>query len=208
MKKYLLLIIAITWINSLNAQNIADSIVPVRLKSFEASKTANSNKLNWAVACFLNFAKFNVERSYDGINYTTINSFEADQLRCRQPFTYEDKTANGKVFYRIKVGDLDGRVYTSKITVLIGKSKGFDIASMAPTLVRSSAIVTISSASSDNAVVSITNQQGSTILKKLYALIKGNNYISLELASLATGSYILTSINSEGELKTVRFIKQ
>lgn len=207
MKKYLL-IIAITWINSLNAQNITDSGVLVRLKSFEASKTAISNKLDWAVACFLTLARFNVERSYDGINYTTINTFEADELRCRQPFTYEDKTSTGKVFYRIKVGDPDGRVYTSRTTVLIGKSKGFDIASMAPTLVSSSATVTISSASSDNATISIINQQGSIQLQKSFALAKGNNYISLELASLAAGGYILTSINSEGELKSVRFIKQ
>ncbi|MEP6617243.1 MAG: hypothetical protein ABJA57_11715, partial [Ginsengibacter sp.] len=133
MKKFLLLYTLTLLVFSIDAQTFSDSI-PVRLKSFEASRTNNSNKLYWAVACFLDYAKFDIQRSGDGINFTTINSFEADKLRCRQPFTYEDRTANGKVFYRLKVGDLDGRDYVSKITVLISKTKGFDIASLTPTL--------------------------------------------------------------------------
>ena len=207
MKKYLLLFITWLWVYSINAQNTSETVL-VRLKSFEAAKTTNSNKLDWAVACFLNFARFEVQRSNDGINYSTINVFEADQLRCRQPFTYEDKTANGKVFYRIKVGDLDGRVYTSKTTVVIGKLKGFEIASMVPTLVSSNTTVTISSATTDKAAISITNLQGATVIKKSIPLLKGNNYILLELSNLAAGFHILTSVNSEGELKTVRFMKQ
>jgi hypothetical protein len=67
-------------------------------------------------------------------------------LRCRQPFSYEDKTANGKVLYRLKVGDLDGREYVSKITVFISKAKGFQIASLTPTLINKEAKVTITSA--------------------------------------------------------------
>ena len=207
MKKYLLLFITWLWVYSINAQNTSETVL-VRLKSFEAAKTTNSNKLDWAVACFLNFARFEVQRSNDGINYSTINVFEADQLRCRQPFTYEDKTANGKVFYRIKVGDLDGRVYTSKTTVVIGKLKGFEIASMVPTLVSSNTTVTISSATTDIAAISITNLQGATVIKKSIPLLKGNNYILLELSNLAAGFHILTSVNSEGELKTMKFMKQ
>ncbi|MEO6582903.1 MAG: T9SS type A sorting domain-containing protein [Ferruginibacter sp.] len=207
MKKHLLLFAISALAFSANAQTYTDSI-PVRLKSFEASRTTNSNRLDWAVVCFLNYAKFNIQRSNDGLDFININSFQADQLRCRQPFTYEDRTANGKVFYRIKVGDLDGREYISKITVLIGKEKGFDIASLTPTLITSGAILTITSASNDAAIVAITNLQGSSVMKKTLNLVRGNNDISLDLSAVSAGNYILTSVNSEGELKTIRFVKQ
>lgn len=207
MKKHLLRVVINAWIFSANAQNYIDSI-PVRLKSFEASKTTNANKLDWAVVCFLEYAKFEIQRSGDGTNFNTINTFQADQLRCRQPFTYEDRTANGKVFYRIKVGDLDGKEYVSKITVLIGKAKGFDIASLTPTLITSGATLTITSAGNDAAIVTITNLQGSPVMKKEISLLKGNNDVPLNLSALSAGNYILTSVNSDGELRTIRFIKQ
>ena len=71
--------------------------------------------------CFLLYAKFEVQRSIDGRNYTTINTFEADQLRCKQPFNFIDRNVSGTLFYRIKVGDLDGRFSASKIVAVTGK---------------------------------------------------------------------------------------
>ena len=207
MKKHLLLFALSAMAFSANAQNYTDSI-PVRLKSFEASRNTNSNKLDWSVVCFLDYAKFDIQRSYDGKNFINIKSFQADQLLCRQPFTYEDRTANEKVFYRIKVGDLDGREYISKITVLIGKAKGFDIASLTPTLITSGATLTITSASNDVAIVTITNLQGLPVMRKTVSLAKGNNDVLLNLSALSGGNYVLSSVNSEGKLKTIRFMKQ
>lgn len=190
------------------SQTVPADSVPIRVKSFEASQSANATKLNWSVVCFLQYAKFIVERSNDGINYTTINTFQADQLRCKQPFDFEDKSSSGKYFYRLKVGDLDGNFSTSKVVAVFGKSKGFDITAMAPTVVTSTAQLSISSASADKVMIYITSVQGVAILNKSFSIVKGNNTISLNLASLPNGTFVLSSHNSEGELKTIRFTKQ
>lgn len=188
------------------AQYTLDS-VPVRLKSFDASKITNANKLQWSVVCYLQYAKFQIQRSYDAVNYTTINTSTADQLRCRQPFEYEDKTANGKVFYRILAGDLDGRVFTSKITVVYGAINGFDINAISPTLITSQATVTISSAVADNAVAQVTSIEGMMVFKKSVLLNRGNNDIVFNFSSLSKGAYIFTCRNSSGILQSLRFIK-
>lgn len=203
----LLLIICISLFTLPAKAQLGDSSIPVRLKSFDAVKTGNSNKLNWAVVCFLEYANFEVQRSSDGVNYITINSFQADRLRCLQPFDYEDRNVGGKVYYRIKVGDLDGRFYTSKITVVIGKARGFEIASMIPTLVGSNATATISSAANDKAEIRINTLVGVAMYKKSLALVKGNNTIPLALSALPSGNYVLSLVNTEGQLKTIRFIK-
>jgi len=190
------------------SQTVPADSVPVRVKSFEASQSATATKLNWSVVCFLQYAKFVVERSNDGINYTTINTFQADRLRCKQPFDFEDKSSSGKVFYRLKVGDLDGNFATSKVVAVFGKLKGFDVTAMAPTVVISTAQLSISTASADKVMIYITSMQGVAILNKSFTLLKGNNTISLNLSSLPKGTFVLSSYNSEGELKTKRFIKQ
>ncbi|MCY7421629.1 MAG: T9SS type A sorting domain-containing protein [Chitinophagaceae bacterium] len=190
------------------SQTVPADSTPVRVKSFEASQSVNATKLNWSVVCFLQYAKFVVERSNDGINYTIINTFQADRLRCRQPFDFEDKSSSGKVFYRLKVGDLDGNFATSKVVAVFGKSKGFDITAMAPTVVTSTAQLSISSASADKVMIYITSMQGVAILNKSFTVLKGNNTISLNLSSLPKGTFVLSSYNSEGQLKTKRFIKQ
>ncbi len=207
MKKLLVSISLIVSTIAISQTVPADS-VPVRVKSFEASQSANATKLNWSVVCFLQYANFVIERSNDAINYTAINTFQADRFRCQQPFNFEDRSSSGKVFYRLKVGDLDGKFGTSKVVAVYGKSKGFDITAMAPSIVTSTAQLSISSASADIVAIYITSTQGVAILNKSFSLVKGNNIISLNLSSLPTGTFVLSSYNTEGELKTLRFLKQ
>lgn len=208
MKKTLSILLIFIVGLSANAQTNTDSTTPVRLKTFEVSKTEMGNKLHWTVSCFLTFAIFEVQRSNDGTNYTTINTFQADILRCLQPFDYEDKTALGKTFYRVRVGDKDGKIFTSKIAVITGKQKGFDIAAMYPTIVKSTAIVSITSTNTNKAQIQVYNLQGTKVLQQTSTLTNGNNDIILDCTKLAQGTYILAIQNSEGELKTIQFIKQ
>ncbi len=188
------------------AQSTEDS-VPVRLKTFESARINNVNRLYWSVACFLEYAKFEIQRSHDAVQYSTIDISTADRLRCLQPFEYDDKYSSGKVFYRILVGDLDGKVFTSKVTVVYGETMGFDINSITPSLVSSYTTINISSASTDNAIAEVINMQGVMVFKKTFLLNQGGNVISFNFSALAKGTYFFTCKNSAGILKSQRFIK-
>lgn len=205
--KEIFLLVSLFFNLTVNSQVIAENEPPVRVKFLEASQLPTSITLHWSVLCFLKYANFIVERSKDGANYTTINNFQADNIRCRLPFDFEDKSVSGKVFYRVRVGDLDGNFSTSKVVAVFGKSKGFDIIGMSPTVITSIAQINISSASADKATLSVTSIYGQSVLKKSIALIKGSNTITLDLSSLSKGTFILSTYNSEGELKTIKFIK-
>lgn len=206
MKKLIVILTAFTTMNA-KGQSVADTF-SVRLKTFEGYKTENKNKLHWTVACFLNYANFEVQRSFDGANYNTIHSFQSDRLRCKQPFDFEDVASTGKVFYRVRVGDLDGQFYTSKIIFISGKMNGFDIAAMVPTFVTSTATINFVSSSNNKVEFTICNLQGLVVMKKTIPISKGNNEILLDCSELAKGIYVLSTQNSESELKTIRFMKQ
>lgn len=191
------------------AQN--DITVPVRISSIDAISGTNYNKLTWKTACFLEYANFEIQRSYNGENYTSINSFTADRLRCLQPFDYSDYSANqmaGRIFYRLKVGDKDGKIYNSKIVSVITHGQGIEINSFVPTIVNSSADLSISSSANDNAIITIINVQGIIVRTQKVKLNKGVNTIQLSTAELQTGKYWLSLRNSKDALRTIPFLKQ
>lgn len=189
------------------AQSSGTDSVPVRLSTLEARNNGNDARLDWKVVCFLDYAKFEIQRSTDGTAYKTINTFEADQLRCRQPFDYTDVNINGKAFYRIKVGDLDGRIYNSKIVAVTRKEKDFEINSLTPTLVTTNALLSISSASTDNAEIAIINFQGTVVKLLALKLNKGVTELTINTGNIPKGNYILTLTNGFSDRKMVRFSK-
>ena len=157
--------------------------------------------------CFLQYAKFEIQRSANGINYNTINTFEADQLRCRQPFDFTDANISGRVYYRIKVGDLDGRFAVSKTVAVSGKVNGFEINSLTPSLINTNTTLSISSATAEKAEIAIINFQGTVVKRIAINLNKGTTELPVDMISLAKGNYILSITNRLLEIKTTRFTK-
>ena len=129
-------------------------------------------------------------------------------MRCRQPFSYTDAQPSEKSFYRIRVGDLDGKFYSSKIIALYGQAKGFDITSITPTIITNETMVNVSSSSSGNVELIITSSTGVTVKRKTLTVQKGNNSFSLQLADIMKGFYFLSVTNAEGETKISQFIKR
>lgn len=209
-KIYVLLFSFIMFEQYVTAQPDSNS-VPVRISYIDAASENTSNILHWKTACLLSYANFEIQRSYDAVNYNTINKFSADQLRCQQPFDYKDFSANqfqGRVYYRLKVGDLDGRVYNSKIVTVFTKGEGIEINSFSPTIVSSAATLSISSSANKDAVLIILNVQGISLQKQQVKLVKGVNTIQVNTADLPSGRFWLNLRTNEDEQKTVQFIKQ
>jgi hypothetical protein len=205
--KLFLLLIALCYSIAASSQNTQSDSVPIRLSTLEGSSNGNTARLDWKVVCFLQYAKFEIQRSSNGINYTTINSFEADQLRCRQPFDFTDANITGRVYYRIKVGDLDGRFAVSKIVAISGKANGFEINSLTPSLIHTNTTLSISSATADKAEITITSFQGTVVKRMSVSLNKGTTELPIDMTNLSTGNYILNVTNKSLELKTTRFAK-
>ena len=202
-----LLTMALSCSIAAHSQTVPTDSVLVRLSALEAKTVGNDARLDWKVVCFLLYAKFEIQRSANGINYTTINTFEADQLRCRQPFDFTDANVSGRLYYRIKVGDLDGRFSTSKIVAVTGKEKGFEINSLIPSLTNTNTTLSLSSATADKAEIAITNFQGIVVKRISVNLNKGVTELPVDVSNLAKGNYILTVINRAADIKTTRFAR-
>lgn len=186
------------------------SYYTVQLSSFDVSVSNNITKLHWKTICFLQYANFQIQKSANGKDFTTISSFTADRLRCQQPFDFTDSSnANqGNVFYRINVGNIDGKFYHSLVRRVYLKEKGFDLVSVYPTIVKSSINFSLSNSDNETFHAMIINQSGSIVKNKKLQVPQGLSNYNFDTGDLSSGYYWLQVINDLGDLRTTKFVKQ
>lgn len=91
--------------------------LPVELINFNVTVNNNVTKLTWSTASETNNASFMVEKSTNGINYSTIGEVKGvGNSTTMSSYSFSYKTNdNGVVYYRLKQVDFDGRYEYSHI---------------------------------------------------------------------------------------------
>lgn len=207
MKKIIgLLLIAGFFYTDVKSQLTGGSSIGVRLSSFNAFMQNNEVWLNWKVSCRISFAKFEVQRSADGINFITINSFKADYLRCQQPFDYRDPSSIGLVFYRLKVGNIDGEFSTEKVVKVPGKEISSTEIKVVSPVTNDLLLLTVGTGNNEKIMLQILNMAGNIIQKTVIAPGAGISQIEVPILNLPPGYYIL-SYQSGIKTKSLKFFK-
>lgn len=204
----LLFLSAFLFISSAGHSQIDSSLFTVRLSSFNLSGGNNIARLHWNTACFLDYAQFEIQRSSEGNNFTTISTFTADRLRCLQPFDYVDTiSAPGQsFFYRINVGNLDGKFYHSAIRSLSFNTKGFDLLNVLPNVTSGTISYAISNEKEELMTVFLINQSGAIVIRRQLKVQKGINGFSLPVTNTSSAVYWLQIRNSNGDIKTKKIV--
>ncbi len=186
------------------------SPLSIKLTYFKGTQTDKKHFLSWKVVCTSAEAKFELQRSTDGSNYTPIYSFTASKERCENPFDYTDATpADGKNYYRLKFIDVDGKVTYSNIILLIQKNGRFDLMSINPNVVRNEiAVLKIDAFEKESITIVLSDFTGRIIQKQTASLQTGLNQIPLQLNNLPAGVYNVTAYSNNARPKTLKLIKQ
>ncbi|MBA2249970.1 MAG: T9SS type A sorting domain-containing protein [Chitinophagaceae bacterium] len=189
---------------------ISSTVLPVTVEFFKGSKQGNANILNWKANCSSTSIKFDIERSTDGRNFSTITGFSATQARCAQPFSINDNSPlPGINYYRLKSTDLDGKFSYSLVVAIINKDKGFTIVGLTPTLInKGSVVLSVSAAQKTKLDIVITNAQGKVVQKLSQIVEAGSKTININVDNLASGTYQLSSYTPDNTTSTIRFVKQ
>jgi hypothetical protein len=83
--------------------------LPVHLISFTAVKQGTRSLLQWVTENEVNNSHFEVQRSADGVNYTTIANKPAQNTTAGGTYSWQDVQPLSKVnYYRLKMVDIDG----------------------------------------------------------------------------------------------------
>jgi len=181
------------------------TVLAIRELSFDATATSQGNTLKWSIKQDNSADNYEVQRSVDGSNFSTIKTLKskgADQ----GSYSYNDAQPLTTTFYRLRVADKDGSKWFSKIikvqndfikqgvTVYPNPNKGSFIISG----------ITATELSS----LSIYDAQGRKLSFQKTNINDANKSASIIVNSQTTGVLFVQYISSGNEKMHTRFLVQ
>jgi len=99
--------------------------LPVKIISFTAGRTNDYTKLNWTIGSELNVARYELQRSDDGISFYTIYTQLPFNRNGTEFYAYDDKKyVSGTAFYRLKIIDLSTQINYSPVVTVSANASG------------------------------------------------------------------------------------
>lgn len=172
--------------------------------AFHANYGKNYFELNWNTIAG-SFDHFEIERSFDGINYETIGSVNQTAALPEGQFSFRDRfrTVTGldnDFFYRLKEVEANGNVIYSKVLIArMFNTRSLASLSVTPDPLANDILVNVQLRQESYVVMKVSDEQGNLLLKEGQKAANGANTYTLEgTHNLHPGMYTLEiTVNSK-----------
>jgi hypothetical protein len=183
-------------------------VAPVEMLSFDVKKYSNGNSLLWKTASEQNSSYFEIERSTDGANFTSIGkTAAAGNSNVVTSYNFLDNNAPSAeiIYYRLKQVDINGETHYSEIKTIRNDEPSSDM-NIYPVPVKKGENASLEYMSSvdETILVEIYDNPGKVVSANQYQVTSGTNILELNSSALASGLYYLRVTGSSG--KTAKFI--
>ena len=184
---------------------IVGNPLPMILVDFNAAM--NSNKtvdLSWTTEMEQNSSHFNVLRSADGTNWSTIGVVQAKgNSSTVSNYSFEDQNPlSGVNYYRLQMVDLDGKYGYSEVKVV--KSSLINGLSVFPNPAKDYINVSVGGSTS-SLTIRLINQTGQ-ILQEKVVNNTSSSVISMAVYSYPQGNYYLQVTSADGSQQTSKVL--
>ena len=176
-------------------QNALSNVLPVKLLNFSGKyELAGNALLTWQSAIEINASYFLVQRSTDGINFTTIGKQTAAGIA--HNYSYSDALSSigntSTVYYRLVTVDVDGaKTNSSVVAININRNNSFSIY---PNPAKNIINVRTNNIAGYSLLV-ITDLSGRTVMTHK---MQGNLVEQIALGTLAKGTYTVSIYSLSG----------
>lgn len=185
--------------------------LPVTLNYFEAIVDNNNAEISWSTSSEENLNQFDVTRSIDGKNYTSIGSVHAIGNR-NEIIAYHFTDLNfsnikvATVYYQLRMVDENGDYRFSNIAQV--KLNNVDAAvSVYPNPTSDFLNVSLNETAVIESAISILDANGKAVVLITPTNINGAN-VQFDIRHLENGIYFLNILNNDGSLSSAKFIKR
>jgi endonuclease I len=165
-------------------------VIPVTLVDFKATQSNSSIVLQWLSAQENNLKQYEILRSTDGANFTSIG-ITAARNAGNYSFTDNSFPAAKTVFYKLKLVDIDGTFSYSK-TVAV-RLNGFSGAYIYPNPTNGKLTVQLQKQLTETGTLTICDMTGR--MMKQYAVAAQQATIHLDATVLPAGRYFIKITN-------------
>jgi trimeric autotransporter adhesin len=184
-------------------------VLPVNLISFSGSlNNQYHSQLQWQTANQFNLSKIEVQRSYDGTQFTTVGTVDAYQNSNNlQDYNFTDPDiAKAVNFYRLKMIDADSKFKLSAV-VKINNSKIPQFVQLLGNPVSDNISFIINNRDKENVFAELFNSTGQLVNQWNLAKADGNIVLPFNSKQPASGIYTLR-ITAGTKVESVRINKQ
>lgn len=169
--------------------------LPVELAAFEATPANNSIQLAWNTQSEINFEGFEVQRSIDGSNFSTIswvNARGSEAQGASYGYTDNDAIPGKTYYYRLQMWDFDGVFEYSNVVSARIEGRG-PVIDVFPNPTHHQAVLAFESFTEIAAPVLITinDNMGRLIQQLNYTAQTGKNIIHLNVSHFPMGMYMI-----------------
>lgn len=168
--------------------------LPLHQLDLRAYLQGNNVNLKWVAENEMGTESFVVERSTDGLNYSSIAS-KAPSGPVNTPTEYQhgddiQGLGSSIIYYRIKATDREGRyAYSNIATVRLNKTAGVQVW---PNPFGDYVNITYNSSANTKVDVSVVNSLGKIVKQSSYTVSRGLNQISVNgLETMSSGIYFI-----------------
>ncbi len=182
-------------------------VLPVELTKFTARPQNEKTKLEWTTASEKDNSRFEIERSTNGFEFTTIASVKgAGNSNIATNYSlYDYAPAVGLNYYRLKQVDHNGEYKYSQI---ISSAKDPIVNSFNPNPASEYVNFRFSSPSKANALIQVIDVAGRVVYEKQQEVFEGDQLINTELYGIENGAYYFkVSIDEMNYSYTTKLIK-
>ncbi|MFT3912315.1 MAG: M12 family metallo-peptidase [Ferruginibacter sp.] len=188
---------------------IVTTPLPVRNLGLTAHKEGSKAILNWKTSSELNSSHFNVQRSADGINFTsTLGSVDAaGNSNTITNYGFQDISPMLKWnYYRVEEVDVDGSKTLSNTVALSFDKNGPIVVYPNPTAGQLS--VDYNSSTSGKLELRIIDSKGALVMMRSIDVVAGRTVNSFDVSKLAAGVYLIRYVEPNGYSSNIKFIKK
>lgn len=190
------------WVLSCTAKPL-----PIELVTFNAFCQNNGNTLiNWKTAAEVNALKFEIQKSNNGTDYTTIASVNA-QYPYGGNYSYTDNSKNtGIVYYRLKMIDKDGSFKYSPI-----QDVGFDKCNGIKTQIyayEKNIVLNINSDKNQKLKFELIDVLGRVIMNKFIDISEGGNVFQYTTDAAQSIYFVKLTDEKDNLIQTQKIILQ
>jgi uncharacterized repeat protein (TIGR01451 family) len=179
------------------------TVLPVVLVEFSGRMNGRKADLSWKTEDAASLQKFEVQRSLNGRDYTTIGILSSTGPASSYGFSDDlSQISAPVVYYRLKMMELDGKTSFSPVLVFREKGVGSQLL-VYPNPVKGSAFISFMSPVKARIELQLTDAAGRLVLRRNCDVEKGNNILSLSgLERFVPGTYTVQLINGAERLNS------
>ena len=184
---------------------VISTSLPVTLGSFTVVKSGDDALLHWTTLTETNNEYFNLQRSSDGENFTTIGKVEGSGTTAlTHSYSYTDPLngLTGVVYYRLEnVDELGNGLYSEVIALRLDGSVLEGSFTVYPNPFTSNIKLNINSAKDEQGSLVVSNIAGQPVYKQAVSVLSGQNTVVINnLEGLKAGIYIVNYITADGKI--------